>query len=182
MAFTMARSTEVGGPKTDAADKAFVTKSQQIADEYGSFDSRSETNILTLAPKAQKTARVFLGIFKTAHKDVRILSGTRTYAQQDKLYAQGRTTPGNIVTNARGGQSNHNFGIAWDIGLFEQGNYIQTDAAYLALANIVLPQMTEIEWGGNWTTLKDHPHYQIKAISESIAALRTNFEAGITYV
>lgn len=41
----------------------------------------------------------------------------RTFAEQDALYAQGRTKPGSIVTYARGGQSYHNFGIAIDICL-----------------------------------------------------------------
>lgn len=40
--------------------------------------------------------------------------GERSYAESDALYAQGRTAPGRIVTNARGGQSAHNFGIAID--------------------------------------------------------------------
>jgi peptidoglycan L-alanyl-D-glutamate endopeptidase CwlK len=40
--------------------------------------------------------------------------GIRSYAESNALYAQGRTTPGRIVSNARGGQSAHNFGIAID--------------------------------------------------------------------
>lgn len=42
-------------------------------------------------------------------------SGRRTIAEQDKLYAQGRTTKGDIVTKAKGGQSPHNFGLAVDL-------------------------------------------------------------------
>nr|WP_295770097.1 M15 family metallopeptidase [Rhodoferax sp.] len=41
----------------------------------------------------------------------------RSCAEQDALYAQGRTAPGNKVTNAKSGDSNHNFGIAFDIGV-----------------------------------------------------------------
>lgn len=46
---------------------------------------------------------------------VRVVQGLRTWAQQDALYAQGRTAPGAIVTNARGGESWHNFGCAVDL-------------------------------------------------------------------
>jgi D-alanyl-D-alanine dipeptidase len=46
--------------------------------------------------------------------DYYVISGTRTWREQDALYAQGRTKPGNIVTKAQGGQSNHNYGIAVD--------------------------------------------------------------------
>ncbi len=44
----------------------------------------------------------------------RIVQGFRSYAEQDTIYAQGRTKPGNIISNARGGQSYHNFGLAID--------------------------------------------------------------------
>lgn len=46
----------------------------------------------------------------------------RTFAEQDALYAQGRTTPGKVVTQARGGQSAHNFGAAIDIVLLKDTN------------------------------------------------------------
>lgn len=41
--------------------------------------------------------------------DVLVTCTFRTHAEQEALYAQGRTTPGRIVTNARAGQSSHNF-------------------------------------------------------------------------
>ena len=44
-----------------------------------------------------------------------ITGGFRTFAEQDILFAQGRTTPGDIVTKARGGESNHNYGLAVDM-------------------------------------------------------------------
>lgn len=44
-----------------------------------------------------------------------VLEGYRTYAQQDKLYRQGRSDPGPVITKARGGQSSHNFGLAIDV-------------------------------------------------------------------
>lgn len=171
------------GAGTDAADKAFVALSEQIAGQHGRFDPRSEGNIITLTPKAQVLARRFLSLMKAAGKDVRIISGTRTYAEQDALYRKGRN--GNTeprVTNAKGGQSNHNFGIAWDIGLFENGKYITTDGKYKQLAKLVMPHLSELEWGGDWVSFPDVPHYQHKAISDSVAAIRTNFELGKVYV
>lgn len=44
-----------------------------------------------------------------------VTSGRRTIAEQNQLYAQGRSEPGKIVTNARGGSSPHNFGLAADL-------------------------------------------------------------------
>lgn len=172
------------GPKTDAADQEFTRQSQAIAADLGTFDARSESNILTLAPKAQRAARKFLAACKAAGKDVRILSGTRTYTEQDGLYKKGRFgNTENKVTNARGGQSNHNFGIAWDIGLFEGGKYVTTDSKYKQLAQAILPQLPELEWGGNWKTFPDVPHYQLKATcGDDIAQVRGLFESGNPYV
>ncbi|BBP87504.1 hypothetical protein BsIDN1_11220 [Bacillus safensis] len=56
-------------------------------------------------------------MIKQAYKEgifVQITSGYRSFAEQNKLYSQGRTAPGKIVTNAKGGQSNHNYGLAID--------------------------------------------------------------------
>ena len=171
------------GPKTDAADAAFVAKSQSIKSDFGAVDARSEGNIITLIPDAQVAARKFLAIVTSAGKDVRILSGTRTYAEQDALYKQGRN--GNKlpkVTNARGGQSNHNFGLAWDIGVFENGSYVSTDSKYKVIPAMVLPQLPQLEWGGNWISIKDFPHYQLKSVSDSVADIRNLFENGSVYV
>ena len=170
------------GPKTEAAINAADARSQQIAAQFGTFDFRSEEKIRTLNLKAQETARVFLGAF-TAEQDfvVKILSGTRTYAEQNMLYAQGRTRAGNKVTNARGGSSNHNFGIAWDIGIFVDGKYLGDSPLYKRAATIALAATTGLEWGGNWVTIVDKPHYQL-VTGKTTAEVRELFESGQPYV
>lgn len=171
------------GPKTNQADADFVANSAVITSQYGIFDSRSEGNIITLASKAQVAARQFLKIAKDNNLDIRIISGTRTYAEQDALYSQGRTKAGPIVTYAKGGQSNHNFGIAWDIGIFNaQQGYVTKDANYIAFGTIISGLLTTIEWGGHWHSNKDYPHYQLKAVSDSVATIRGLFESGTAYV
>ncbi len=171
------------GPLTNTADADFLAQSKSIGAQYGTFDSASESNITTLIPKAQIEARKFLKIATDHNLDIRILSGTRTYDEQNCLYGHGRN--GNkepIITNARGGQSNHNFGIAWDIGVFENGNYVDKDSPYRSFAATVLPLMDAIEWGGNWISFKDYPHYQLKPVSENETVIRGLFEAGNVYV
>ena len=85
------------------------------------MDQISLQRINTLHPKIRKEV---LELYTKANdlelgKGVRLrLSYTfRTYEEQDVLYAQGRTKPGKKVTNAKGGQSIHNFGLALDIVL-----------------------------------------------------------------
>lgn len=171
------------GPQTNKADTDFKSESANIAEHIGKFDAFSEKNITTLLPKAQTEARRFMQLCQNNKFEVRIISGTRTYAEQEVLYTQGRTTKGKIVTFAKGGQSNHNFGIAWDIGLFDtQGKYKKTDKDYIELATLILPQLNTIEWGGNWKRIQDNPHYQLKAISDNVTVVANLFKEGKPYV
>ena len=109
----------------DEADAKFDAEFETIKTRLGEFDKRTEQNIETLLPAAQIKAREFLNAVPQGQLTIRIISGTRTYDEQDALFAIGRTVQLNRrpVTKARGGQSNHNFGIGWDIGIFEGGKY-----------------------------------------------------------
>ncbi len=165
------------GPNTERANREFEGRSESIRRETRSFDSRSERNIVTLSLKAQLEARLFLGRVIDSGINARIISGTRTYAEQNALYRQGRFgNPGPIVTKARGGFSNHNFGIAWDIGIFTaNGGYLAEGEEYDRAAEIgVSPQ---IEWGGEWKTIVDKPHYQLR-LGITVSSLRRQFESG----
>lgn len=123
-------------------------------------DSRSERAIATLLPEVQPLARALVEKAATNGIRIKVISGTRTYEEQDALYAQGRTGPGLIVTNAKGGFSNHNFGIAFDIGVFESNKYLAESPKYKAVG--VLGMELGLEWGGNWRTIVDQPHYQLR--------------------
>jgi hypothetical protein len=126
------------------------------------FDKRSEINIATLVPNAQNQARDFLQAVLDAGIKARIIGGSRTFAQQDALYAKGRTTPGPRVTNARGGFSYHNFGIAWDIGIFSaRGKYLTQSEDYKKAGKIGRDR--GLEWGGDWKGIVDQPHFQCKS-------------------
>ena len=94
------------GAKSLAALAEFQADSERIADELGVFDKRSEASIATMLLATQRAARKFLNAVDTAGLStsltVRIISGSRTFDEQNKLFEQGRTTPGDVVTNARG--------------------------------------------------------------------------------
>ena len=127
------------------------------------FDERSEINLATLHPAMQKAMRAFLGVAKVICAkvgcDVKIISGTRSYMEQDALFARGRTTPGKKVTNAAAGHSNHNFGIAADIGIFRGKEYCGEHPLYNELGT--LGKSLGLEWGGDWKFV-DEPHYQLR--------------------
>jgi peptidoglycan L-alanyl-D-glutamate endopeptidase CwlK len=115
--------------------------------------------------------------------------GLRTFECQDELYAQGRTMPGQIVTNARGGDSLHNYGLAADYVLDGQPDKpgIQwswdTKADFNADGRSDWMQMGEIaescglEWGGRWKRFPDLPHVQNR-YGLTLAEIKEIYRAG----
>jgi peptidoglycan LD-endopeptidase CwlK len=90
---------------------------------------------------------------------IRVTQGLRTYAQQNALYAQGRTLPGNIVTDAQGGQSAHNFGYAVDVVPVNDDGSIDWNGKDAKWAEILAkaPQCGLAE-GATWRAFPDEPH------------------------
>ncbi len=183
-----AYSGPLDGQWSEAIGEAEDELAHQASDlrrRLESFDARSERNIGSLLVPAQKIARRFMAAARDFQFKVRIISGSRTYAEQDALYAIGRTTQldRKPVTKAEGGESKHNFGIAWDVGLFDtDGRYLDGDqpgdeAAYRRLASFVKPLMSHLEWGGDWEDFPDNPHYQL-ATGRTAAEIRRLFEKG----
>lgn len=105
----------------------------------------------------------------------------RTFKEQNDLYAIGRTKLFDSngkrlgkVTNAKGGQSIHNYGLAFDIvllkdkdsnGSFETASWEDTidfdkdgKADWMEVVNIF--KNRGYEWGGDWKSFKDKPHFQ----------------------
>ena len=123
-------------------------------------DPRSEKVIATLVPEVQPLARALVHKAGEAGIRIKVISGHRTYEEQDALYAQGRTLPGAKITNARAGYSNHNFGLAFDVGVFEGNRYLGDSPKYKAVG--VLGMDLGLEWGGNWKTIVDQPHFQLR--------------------
>jgi peptidoglycan L-alanyl-D-glutamate endopeptidase CwlK len=91
------------------------------------------------------------------------ISGFRTEAEQMKLWCQGRTQPGGVVTNAKALQSAHNFGLALDFvkdGFLDRAG-LQPDwrpESYEPLDRAC--RMHDLEWGGWWRGFIDRPHVQ----------------------
>lgn len=99
---------------------------------------------------------------------IRIVQGLRTITEQDALYAQGRTKPGHIVTNSKGGASYHNYGLAADLCFLIDGKDISWDIAkdwdndgvsdFTEVANIF--KAAGYTWGAEFHSIKDNPHFQ----------------------
>ncbi|WP_237458546.1 M15 family metallopeptidase [Pontibacillus yanchengensis] len=122
-----------------------------------------------LHPEVEKAKEKLKQLAEEQGIDIVITDGIRTKKEQNKLYAQGRTDKGDIVTHARGGESYHNYGLAidyalkldngeviWDIEHDGNGN---GKADWMEVARIA--KDLGFEWGGDWPSFKDYPHLQM---------------------
>lgn len=99
---------------------------------------------------------------------IRITQGLRTFEEQELLYARGRLTKERKVTNAKAGQSIHNYGLAVDICLIIDGKEASFDtkkdwdgdqiADWYECVKIFAKNGWD--WGGNWVKFKDLPHFE----------------------
>ncbi len=145
-----------------------LTTAQKIEVEKQLQDSYSKLGVLRkillditpkgLEPLVSRKANEVLRAMAIMGMPMRIMEGFRTVERQDALYEQGRTKPGIIVTNARGGESLHNYGVAVDMVFVKEG-YNATEAQWKTYG--VVARSQGFEWGGDWTGFIDKPHIQL---------------------
>lgn len=115
-----------------------------------------------LAPQFRDRFRLWLDACKASGMDLLVTCTLRTNEEQDALYALGRTKPGKRVTNARAGQSAHQYGMALDFVPMVSGKPMwKDDHPHWALAGNLAPQFG-LEWAGTWPTFKEYPHVQVQ--------------------
>ncbi|MEH7116058.1 peptidoglycan-binding protein [Neobacillus vireti] len=91
-----------------------------------------------------------------------VAQGFRSFAEQNALYAIGRTASGKKVTNAKGGQSNHNFGVAVDLCLFNfEGSDVIWEVNPTFKKVVAAMKAKGFKWGGDWKSFKDYPHFEL---------------------
>lgn len=141
--------------------------------------------IALLHPKVRDEVRAIydeVNSVLTGKAQCRISQGLRTIEEQDALYAQGRTIKGQKVTNARGGSSYHNYGLAVDFVLIVDGGASwdmkkDWDDDKIADWKEVVDVFKKHgwEWGGDWKSLKDYPHFQ-KTFGNSVVSLFSKYK------
>lgn len=161
------------GPQSRAAEARWLADAESAQRQIGTFDERSEANLATLLPSTQLAARKWLNAAKekaaSLGVDVRIICGTRTYGEQRALFAKRPR-----VTKANAGQSWHNFGLAWDMGIFQGKSYLGDSPHYITLGRLAR-NLPSLSWGGDWTSFKDEPHIQLQ-LYPSTSTARAAFE------
>lgn len=146
-------------------------------------DPLSERRIASLHPKLRDEAILLFEKINnemlTGRAKMRVTCGFRSVAEQNVLYSMGRTRPGKIVTNAQGGQSVHNYGLAMDFCLIlDGGKYASWDTMQdfdhdgKADWMEIVGQFKEAdwEWAGDWKTFREYCHVQ-KTFGLSVSRL-----------
>lgn len=130
------------------------------------MDSISETRLAAVYPELATKIRQIAEQLASEGIYIRVTAGLRTVEEQDSLYAQGRTSPGQVVTNARGGQSYHNFGMAVDcipsvndVNLPYEPDWNDSHPAWKRM--IELAEAAGLNCGADWVHFKDMPHFQL---------------------
>ena len=151
------------------------------------MDSVTQSRIALLHPKLVGEVTTLINQANsqlTKHSQVRIVQGLRTFAEQNALYAQGRTAPGKKVTQAKGGQSLHNYGLAIDFCLIIDGKEVSWDLKKDWDGDKISDWMEVVsvfrkagwEWGGTWK-FQDNPHFQ-KTMNNSWQQLLAKYNSG----
>lgn len=112
-----------------------------------------------LHPKVKVLCEKFIEKCKSQDIDVLITSTYRDAESQNALYAQGRTAAGKIVTNARGGQSYHNWRVAFDFVPIVNGKAQWSDVATFKKCGEIA-ELVGLEWAGRWVKFKELAHCQ----------------------
>lgn len=138
-------------------------------------------NINDLHPKLQKKIVELKAACTAQGITIGFSECLRTVAEQDALYAKGRTTPGSIVTNCKGStySSMHQWGVAADFYLIMDvdGDGETADDAFNNSTNFFervgkIAESIGLEWGGSWTSFKDLPHIQLKDWGSTASQLK----------
>lgn len=116
-----------------------------------------------LHPIVREKCLAHIGACNAAGIDLLVTSTYRDFDSQNALYAQGRTTSGNKVTNAKGGQSFHNWRVAYDVVPLVNGKPVwETKGEALKLWQKIgqLGKEQGLEWAGEWKSFVEYPHFQ----------------------
>jgi len=133
------------------------------------LDNKEKPAITGLHPYVLKQKNELVRLTKQRGITIIITDGYRSHEEQTRIYNQGRTTEGDIVTNAKAGQSLHNYGLAIDFALKLEDGSVIWDMEYDGNGNgksdwmevVAIAKELGFEWGGDWNKFPDYPHLQM---------------------
>lgn len=121
----------------------------------------SSRSLDDLHPEVRPLVDAFLSACKAAGADILVTCSRRSNDEQTALWNQGRTTPGHIVTNAKAGQSAHNYGLAIDVVPMVNGkpDWHGADPVWQTIGK--LGQAAGLTWlGASDSKFKEMAHFE----------------------
>ena len=159
-------SEEDKGKVGTATLAALEAANKETLDSLAKIDGRNKKVHLML--EFRKKMAALAERLAARGMDALITDGFRTFAEQDAIFAQGRTKPGDIVTKARGGESNHNYGMACDLYPVIDGHVFTKPTAnnkhrFLEIQQAIIDEAEGVGLisGTTFGSLGDKPHVQI---------------------
>jgi peptidoglycan L-alanyl-D-glutamate endopeptidase CwlK len=148
------------------------------------MDSVSEQRLTLVVPELAQKIEATAASLMVKGIYIRVVQGLRSWADQAALYAQGRTAPGNIVTNAPPGHSMHEFGLAVDcmpsLNAVEQPylpDGVGGSPRYVAM--VAAGEAQGLVSGSTWVHMTDWPHFQLTGVPVSPNdEMRADFSSG----
>jgi hypothetical protein len=125
-------------------------------------------------PELKAKVLRLIGLANTAGYNLIVTQGLRTFAEQDKLFRQRPR-----VTKAKGGQSNHNYGLAVDLGFVIDGKITWDEKYYKLIGKWA--DIVGLEWGGRWKFV-DFPHVQLPKVPKWTTLLELHNKGGLPLV
>jgi peptidoglycan L-alanyl-D-glutamate endopeptidase CwlK len=113
-----------------------------------------------LLPVVKAKVDCFIAECKEVGIDLLVTSTYRDNASQNALYEQGRTKPGKIVTNAKAGQSFHNYRCAVDVVPLVNGKPMWDAKNPIWQQVGAIGKSCGLEWAGDWKRFREFPHFQ----------------------
>lgn len=141
-------------------------------------------DVKQLHPELQKKITELKELCKKNGITIGISECLRTVAEQDALYAKGRTAAGSVVTNCKGNtySSMHQWGNAFDFYLIMDvdGDGKSSDDAFNNATKLFdkvgkLGESIGLEWGGSWKSIKDKPHFQLPYWGSTTTELKKKY-------
>ena len=120
------------------------------------INSRSLDELL---PPVKQRAEAFIAAAKAKGIDLIVTSTYRDHESQTALFAQGRTTPGDIATKAKAGRSFHNYRCALDVVPIVNGKAVWKDKALWKQIGEI-GESCGLEWAGRWKKMIESAHFQ----------------------
>ncbi|MFC3039365.1 M15 family metallopeptidase [Virgibacillus xinjiangensis] len=148
----------------------FTAFNQQQSTDHNREAGKEPSLPDSLHPVVEEKKDILLE--RSREKGIRVVitDTVRSIEEQNQLYEQGRSDNGNIVTNARGGESYHNYGLAIDYALADESGNLLWDIHYDGNENgksdwrevAAIAKELGFTWGGDWQRFPDYPHLQME--------------------